>query len=105
MPPREVDPNDLFEKFRKRVPPEFHESEDPMVVDDFIEQMEQIFAVFRCTQTQRVNFAAYMFRGIALQWWNSVKAVVLAEAVAEENAWETFTKEFMDKFIPKYVKD
>ena len=46
MPPRDVDPNDLYEKFRKRVPPEFHGSEDPMVADDFIEQMEQIFVVF-----------------------------------------------------------
>ena len=76
-----------------------------MAADDYIEQLEQIFAVFRCTQRQRVNLAAYMFRGIALQWWNSVKMVVQAETVAEENAWETFTKEFMDKFIPKYVKD
>ncbi|XXG55676.1 hypothetical protein AAC387_Pa03g3287 [Persea americana] len=105
MPPREVDPNDLYEKFRKRVPPEFHRFEDPMVANDFIKQMEQIFAVFRCTQKQQVNLASYKFRGIALQWWNSVKAVVQAEAVTKENAWETFTKEFMDKFIPKYVKD
>ena len=25
--------------------------------------------------------------------------------MTEENAWKTFTEEFMDKFIPKYVKD
>ncbi|KAJ8627943.1 hypothetical protein MRB53_021250 [Persea americana] len=105
MPPKEVDPNDLYEKFRKRFPPEFHGSEDPMVADDFIEQLEQIFAVFRCTQKQKVSLSAYMFRGIALQWWNSVKTVIQADTVTEENAWKTFTEEFMDKFIPKYVKD
>ena len=38
MPPREIYPNDLYEKFRQRVPPEFHRSEDPMAADDFIEQ-------------------------------------------------------------------
>ena len=105
MPPKEVDPNDLYEKSRKRFPPEFHGSEDPMVADDFIEQLEQIFAVFRCTQKQKVSLSAYMFRGIALQWWNSVKTVIQADTVTEENAWKTFTEEFMDKFIPKYVKD
>ena len=25
--------------------------------------------------------------------------------MTEEDAWKMFTKEFMDKFIPKYVKD
>ena len=49
IPPREVDPNDLYEKFRKMVPPEFHGSEDPMAADDFIEQLEQIFIIFYYT--------------------------------------------------------
>ena len=29
MPPAEVDPNDLYEKFKKRFPPEFHGSKTP----------------------------------------------------------------------------
>lgn len=46
MPARETNPNELFKKFRKRNPPEFNGNEDPMLADDFLVQMEKIFAVF-----------------------------------------------------------
>lgn len=36
MPAWKVDPNDLFEKFGKKNPPEFYGSEDPMYADEFI---------------------------------------------------------------------
>ena len=31
--------------------------------------------------------------------------VIQADTMTEKDAWKTFTKEFMDKFIPKYIKD
>lgn len=36
MPPTKVDPNDLFEMFEKRNSLEILESEDPMLVDEFL---------------------------------------------------------------------
>ena len=58
--PKEKDPNEVFKKFKKRNPPEFFGSEDPMGAEEFITQMEKIFHVFQSTK-ERVLFTAYMF--------------------------------------------
>lgn len=65
MPIRERDPNEIFKKFLKRGPPEFFSMEDPLVANDWIVRMEKIFRVFECSGRQRVQLAAYMFRGVA----------------------------------------
>ncbi|XXG41849.1 hypothetical protein AAC387_Pa01g2226 [Persea americana] len=44
---RATDPNDLFDKFKKRAPPEFYGNEDPLDADEWIVQVEKIFEVFR----------------------------------------------------------
>ena len=90
---------DLYEKFRKMFPPEFHGSEDPMEVDDFIEQLEHIFAVFICTQKQKVSLSAYMFRGIALKWWNLVKAIIQANIVTEEDGRRSLENLWISSFL------
>ena len=71
VPIREVDPNVIFEKFLKRGPPEFTDTEDPLVADDWIVRMEKIFRVLECTGPQRVQLAAYMFRSVAEDWWRT----------------------------------
>ena len=48
------DPNDLFERFRKRGSKEFTGQEDQLVVDDWLEHAENIFELFRCTGRQQV---------------------------------------------------
>ena len=73
MPARVTDPNDVFDKFKKRNPPEFFGNEDPLDADEWVVQVEKIFDVFGCTGQERVQLAAYMFRGTAEMWWKSVK--------------------------------
>lgn len=102
MPTRETDPNELFEKFRKRNTPEFYGNEDPMLADDFLVQMEKIFAVFKCTKVQEVQLIAYMFRGVADIWWTTIKTIY--DTMAEDTTWTAFSKEFDEKFIPTHVK-
>ena len=59
------DPNDLFERFRKRGPKEFTGQEDPLVADDWLEHTENILEVFRCKGRQQVQLTASMFTGLA----------------------------------------
>ncbi|XXG68434.1 hypothetical protein AAC387_Pa06g1521 [Persea americana] len=40
------DPNDLFERFRKRGPKECTGQEDPLATDDWLEHTKNIFEVF-----------------------------------------------------------
>ena len=59
------DPNDLFEWFQKRGPKEFTGQEDPLATDDWLEHMENIFEIFRCTGKQQVALTASMFTRLA----------------------------------------
>ena len=53
---RDHDPNILFEKFRKRGPKEFLDQEDPLAVDDWLVNIENIFDVFTCTGRENHSF-------------------------------------------------
>ena len=71
---RKHDPNALFERFRKRGPKEFTGHEDLLAADDWLEHIENIFEVFRCTGKQQVQLTASMFTDLADIWWKTVKA-------------------------------
>ena len=59
-----TDPNDMYDKFKKRNPPAFYGNEDPLDVDEWVVQVEKIFQVFQCTNKEKVQLAAYLFRGV-----------------------------------------
>ena len=65
MAPKEKDPNEIFEKFKKRNPPEFFGSEDATGVEEFITRIEKIFDVFQSTKKEKMLVNAYMFREVA----------------------------------------
>ncbi|XXG76882.1 hypothetical protein AAC387_Pa08g1150 [Persea americana] len=99
---RERDPNALFELFRKRAPKEFTGHEDPLAADDWLEHMENIFEVFKCTGRQQVQLTASMFTGLADIWWKTVK--VEYRTIADVEAWTNFKRQFGDKYVPTHVK-
>ena len=96
---KERDLNDLVEKFMKRLPPEFYGVEDPAEADEWTVQIEKIFEVFKCTSQQRVQLATHMFRGTAEGWWKTIKSAY--DTAEDDKAWETFVKQFQDRFIPE----
>ena len=96
------DPNDLYERFRKRGPKEFTGQEDPLAADDWLEYMENIYEIFQCTGKQRVDLAASMFTGLADIWWKTVKAEYRTMPDAE--AWGNFKRQFSDKYVPTHIK-
>ena len=99
---RGTNPNDLFERFQKRGPKEFTGQEDPLAVDDWLEQMENIFEVFRCTGRQQVQLTSSMFNGLEDIWWKMVKAKY--RIVADTEACGNFKNQFGDKYVPAHVK-
>ena len=47
--------------------------------------------------------AAHMFRGTAERWWKTIKRAY--NTVEDDKAWETFVKQFQNKFIPEHCKE
>ncbi|XXG82765.1 hypothetical protein AAC387_Pa10g0657 [Persea americana] len=89
------DPNDLYERFRKRGPKEFTGQEDPLAADDRLEYTENIYEIFQCTGKQRVDLAASI-------WWKTVKAEYRTMADAE--AWGNFKTQFSDEYVSTHIK-
>ena len=107
MPARVTDPNDMYDKFKKRNPLAFYGNDDPLDADEWVVQVEKIFQVFQCTNKEKVQLAAYLFKGAVEMWWKSVKApyVTTADnaAITEATAWTSFEKLFRNKYIPPHI--
>nr|GEV54199.1 hypothetical protein [Tanacetum cinerariifolium] len=55
-------------------PPQFHgDMDDPIVVSDWIMELQNAFDVCKCSDDCKVLYASFMLRGKALYWWNMIK--------------------------------
>ena len=50
-----------------------------------------------------MQLAAYMFRGVAKDWWRTVQHPY--EIIGDEIAWTAFMTDFLRKFIPGHIRD
>lgn len=108
VPARVTDPNDMYDKFKKRNPTAFYENEDPLDADERVVQVEKIFQVFQCTNKEKVKLAAYLFKGgVAEMRWKSVKTpydtITKTTKITEATAWTSFEKLFRTKYIPPHI--
>ena len=99
---RDNDPSALLEKILKMGAKEFFGNEDALESDNWLDNTENIFEVFRSTGHQRVTLAAYMFRHLADTWWKIVKPPY--QTIADGEALATFNKQFAKKHVPGHIK-
>ena len=64
--------------------------------------MEKAFLVVRCTDAEKVDYAAYMLQEDAYDWWRMVKRQ--HENDTEAFTWEMFKNEFFNQYFPKSVR-
>ena len=65
----EVDREPLFERFQKQHPPTFEGSTDPLVVEQWMNDITSMFDFMKIEGTDRVACATYMLREDARIWW------------------------------------
>ncbi|GFZ21059.1 hypothetical protein Acr_29g0002210 [Actinidia rufa] len=73
-------------------PPTFKGEPDPLVAEDWLEQVTRALDIILVTEEDlRVLFASYQLQGDALQWWKTMEEVVAKNAAAaiEETLNET----------------
>ena len=56
---------DRYESFRRPDPPTFSGGRDPMVAEEWLDQLEEIFRVTRSGNRDKVELATYRLRGEA----------------------------------------
>jgi hypothetical protein len=78
-------------EFSETRPPLFVKAEDPLEVDEWTRVMEQKFGLIRCTETQKLLFAAQQLRGPASTWWGNFVAV---QPAGHQVTWDEFKLAF-----------
>ncbi|GFS40196.1 hypothetical protein Acr_00g0067070 [Actinidia rufa] len=80
-------------------PPTFKGEPDPLMAEDWLEQVTRALDTILVTEEElRVLFASYQLQGDALQWWRTVE-----ESVAKK--WEPFRKAFLDQYFTDTARE
>lgn len=85
-----------FKAFKDVHPPEFKGTTDPTEAQIWIKEIEKAFRVAQTAENMKTTFAAYMLKGEANFWWETIEA-------REENKsleWNRFKELFLEKYFP-----
>ncbi|GJY04900.1 hypothetical protein Tco_0370840, partial [Tanacetum coccineum] len=88
-----------FAGFMKCNPISFHGNEGAMGLSRWIEKSESVFGISKCTEGNKVMFAATTLQGLALTWWNNQVATI-GHAVANGKSWTEMKAMMMEEFGP-----
>ena len=60
---------DRYQSFHRHDPPIFFGGRDPMIAEEWLDQLEEIFRITRSADQDRVELATYRLRGETTHWW------------------------------------
>lgn len=93
-----------IDDFNKLHPPTYDGRGDPILAEDWIQDIEEILRVTPCTEEQKVLFSAFKLTGEAKRWWISERTI--RESTRTEIVeWEKFKEIFLERFFPDSVKN
>ena len=94
------------EAFLKQMPPSFNGTTDPLEAERWVFKMEKIFKFLECIDSQKVNYATYMFDGPIELWWKSKERIFL-EGIGgnAQISWAEFLKKFYDQYFIECFRD
>ena len=94
------------EAFLKQMPHSFNGTTNPLEAESWVFKMEKIFKFLGCTNSQKVNYATYMFEGPTEIWWKSAKRLLLeGRCDNAQISWAEFVKKFYDQYFTKHFRD
>ncbi|XP_021721938.1 putative uncharacterized protein DDB_G0286901 [Chenopodium quinoa] len=81
--------------------PLFMGKEDPMLVENWVREFENIFTAAGTPDAQKVDQATFYLREAAEIWWENEGATIRAQ---QNFNWEAFKKAIRDHFFPEHIK-
>ncbi|RHN53603.1 putative cu(2+)-exporting ATPase [Medicago truncatula] len=92
----------MLETFLRNHPPTFKGRYDPDGAQNWLKEVERIFRVMQCSETQKVRFGTHMLAEEADDWWVSLLPVL--EQGDTVVTWAMFRKEFLSRYFPEDVR-
>ena len=83
-------PVDNLTHFLSLQPPVFSSSIEPIVVDDWLRRIGRELTTARCTDAEKVRFAAHQLDGPAASWWENYTVTYPIAMVT----WDQFQQAF-----------
>ncbi|XP_075479361.1 uncharacterized protein LOC142520245 [Primulina tabacum] len=88
---------DVYDKFRRLNPPEFMESTDSAVAEEWIKSLESIFCYLHMEDADKVTCAIFLLTKHARIRWESARVALPTIPLT----WETFQTVFYNKYFSK----
>ncbi|KAF7841748.1 uncharacterized protein G2W53_004046 [Senna tora] len=88
-------------EFQKEKPPTSRGEFNPTLAEEWIQELEKLFKVLRCSDEQKVKYAIYMLPSEAENWWKGARQ--LMEARGTQLTWENFKIAFFKKYYPEFI--
>ncbi|XP_057953937.1 uncharacterized protein LOC131148227 [Malania oleifera] len=63
----------MIEQFTRMRPPSFSRGADPLVAENWVQDIKDIMVILPCTDEQKVLFATFKLTGEAKRWWRSTR--------------------------------
>ncbi|XP_074359668.1 uncharacterized protein LOC141699716 [Apium graveolens] len=79
---------------------EFKGTPNPVEAHDWLKEIEKAFALTNVGDNQKVEYATYFLKGESNYWWESAKALEVAEVIT----WDRFKRMFLDKYFSRYMQ-
>ncbi|GKA14471.1 zinc finger, CCHC-type, retrotransposon gag domain protein [Tanacetum coccineum] len=93
-----------YKAFLNCNPAEFHGESDPVIVTNWLKEIEDIFEISECSTRQRVKYASHLLKGEARHWWDMIK-IARGDDVASIMTWEEFEDLVMENYCPQGLMD
>ena len=89
-----------YKSFRSCNPKEFHGTEGAVGLLTWLEGMESVLHISKCTEGNKVEYAACLLQGRALTWWNT-QVQTRGRDATSRITWEDFKKMLKEEFCPR----
>ncbi|XP_056160301.1 uncharacterized protein LOC130135362 [Syzygium oleosum] len=93
----------LVEQFPKLRPPKFVGTGDHEEAESWIDKLQKIFDMLKCSEEEKVTLAIYQLQGNANHWWKVTKEIVFPEIITV--TWTTFVEAFNGKYFSECARD
>ncbi|KAJ9544258.1 hypothetical protein OSB04_023965 [Centaurea solstitialis] len=90
----------IYKSFRSCNPKEFHETEGAVGLLTWIEGMESVLHISKCSERNKVEYAACLLQGRALTWLNTQVQTRGREATGQIS-WEDFKTMLKEEYCPR----
>ena len=79
------------------MPHSFSGTTDPLEAESWVFKMEKIFKFLECTDSQKMNYATYIFEGLAEFWWKLEERLLMEGTGGNAQiSWAECLKKFYD---------